>query len=59
MLILRSSVQWRAPGKHFPLLTKASHAVDIPVKNTLSVQEKYPALNRVPQRVQVEHVEQI
>jgi hypothetical protein len=39
MLILGSSVKWRAPGKHFPSLIKASHAVDIRVKNALSFQE--------------------
>jgi hypothetical protein len=59
MLILRNSVKWRAPGKRFPSLTKASHAVDSPVKNTLSFQEKYPALNRVRNRAHVEHVDQI
>jgi hypothetical protein len=65
MLILRNSVKWRAPGKHFggrlerfPSLTKASHAVDSPVKNTLSLQEN-TALNRVRNRAQVEHVDQI
>jgi 2Fe-2S iron-sulfur cluster binding domain len=50
MLILRNSVKWRAPGKHFwrapgkrfPSVTKASHAVDIRVKNALSFQENTP-----------------
>jgi hypothetical protein len=43
MLILRSAAKWRArPGRHFASLTKASHAVDIRVKNALSFQENTP-----------------
>jgi hypothetical protein len=60
MLILRSAAKWRArPGRHFPSLTKASHAVDIPVKKRSILPRKYLALNRVRDRAQVEYVDRI
>jgi hypothetical protein len=59
MLILGSSLEWRAPGKHFLPLTKASHAVDSPVKNTLPVQENTPRCNVSAIMLQVEHVDPI